>query len=125
MEKAFDRIDRNLLFFKLLKMGFGGKTYRCLKNIYDGSKACVNVNGFITNYFDTDFGVKQGDCLSPTLFNLFINDLITDIKSECIGVDIGVAIVHCLMYADDLALIAESEKDLQDMLSVVSSWCNK
>ena len=33
--------------------------------------------------------------------------------------------LNCLMYADDLALIAENETDLQDMLNVLSNWCKK
>ena len=63
MEKAFDRVDRQLLFYKLLSSGIGGIMYRCLNNIYTNCKAAVNVNGYVTSWFDSDFGVRQGDCI--------------------------------------------------------------
>ena len=71
MEKAFDRVDRSLLLWKLLNMGINGKIYECVRNIYVNSNACLNLNGHLSEKFSTDFGVKQGDCLSPTLFSLF------------------------------------------------------
>ena len=125
MEKAFDRVDRSLLYFKLLKMGIGGKVLSGVKNMYNCSKACLNINGHLTEAFSTDFGVKQGDCLSPTLFSLYINDLVADIKSNSSGVDVGLFKVHCLLYADDLVLLAETEDDLQNMLNSLSAWCYK
>ena len=125
MEKAFDRVDRDLLFYKLLSMGIGGKVYNCIKNMYDGCKASINLNGHITESFMTEFGVKQGDCLSPTLFGLFVNDMVNDLKTNCVGVHLGDLIIHCLLYADDIALMAESEEDLQRMFDVMHSWCKK
>ncbi len=41
MEKAFDCVDRNLLIYKLLSLGVGGKMYNCLKSIYSNCKAGV------------------------------------------------------------------------------------
>ena len=122
--KAFDRVNRDLLFYKMLKIGFGGKVYQCIKDIYDGCKACVNLNGHLTDAFATEYGVKQGDCLSPTLFSLFINDMADEIKSSCNCVSLGNFDVHCLLHADDLVLLAEME-DLQCMLDTVLLWCRK
>ena len=107
MEKAFDRVNRDLLFYKMLKLGIGGKVYQCIKDIYDGCKASINLNRHLTDAFATEYGVKQGDCLSPTLFSLFINDMADEIKSNCNGVSLGNFDVHCLLYADDLVLLAE------------------
>ncbi len=124
-EKAFDRVDRNLLYYKLTSLGISGKILNCIKNIYDGSKSGVNVNGYITDWFSSDYGVRQGDCLSPTLFGLFINDLVDDIRSCSKGIQIPNLNLHCLLYADDLALISESEEDLQCMLNGLMNWCKK
>ena len=49
-EKAFDRVDRELLLYKLLNIGIGGRMYDNIKNIYTGTTSCVNVNGFMTKY---------------------------------------------------------------------------
>ena len=81
--------------------------------------------GLFTNWFPTSFGVKQGDNLSPTLFSVFLNDLATEIKKLNAGVDTSDGTVGILLYADDIALIAPSEKNLQKMLDTLSAWTDK
>jgi hypothetical protein len=124
-EKAFDRIDRNLLFAKLKKLGLNGNMLNCIKAIYSHCKCMVNINGHLTESFDSHFGVRQGDNLSPTLFNLFINDLVTEINNGSRGVACGDTFVHCLLYADDLVVISDDENDLQKMLDILHSWCSR
>ncbi len=125
-EKAFDRVDRNLLYFKLKSMGVGGKMLNMIKCIYSNCESCINVNGYLTDNFPTEFGVRQGDTLSPTLFGLFINDLVQDMDLYGKGVNLCQNLkVSCLLYADDLAILAESEEDLQGMLNVLQTWCQK
>lgn len=124
-EKAFDRVDRNLLLYKLLTLGLKGHIYENIKCIYHEAICCINVNNMLTDWFKTDSGVKQGDTLSPTLFNIFINDLVTDVKSLNLGIDIDGCKVSILLYADDIVLIAESESDLQKMLDCVYNWSQK
>ena len=125
MEKAFDRIDRALLFHKLLTLGIGGKIFNCIKNMYDSCEAIISLNNYSTPTFPTNNGIKQGDSLSPTLFGLFINDIVSVIKESASGTRIEDTYIHCLLYADDIALIAESEEDLQRMLDAVYRWCMK
>ena len=74
--------------------------------------------------------MKQGDCLSPTLFAIFINDLALELKQSGIGVDISIdlsaaILVNVLLYADDLALMADNEEDLQSIIFIVENWCKK
>ena len=61
------------------------------------------------------------------LFSLgiFINDLAIEIKNMGLGVLCGTTKVSILLYADDIALIAENEKDLQKMLTKLEEWCTK
>ncbi len=125
MEKAFDRVNRNLLFYKLLSMGIRGKIFKCLKCMYDGCKAGVNVNGYVTDWFETEYGVKQGDCLSPSLFSLYINDLVSDLNINAVGIENNEFSIKCLLYADDIALIGNSVNDLQCMLNTMYEWCKK
>ena len=62
-------------------------------------------------------GYRQGDGLSPMLFNIFTNDL-PDIfdHSKTDPVQLDTTKLNCLLYADDLVLLSESEKGLQSCL---------
>jgi hypothetical protein len=69
--------------------------------------------------------VKQGCCLSPTLFSVFANDLVKEINDLDLGITMGEAKVSILMYADDIFLIADSAEKLQSMLNTLHSWCKR
>ena len=125
MCKAFDWVDRNLLFYKLLKYNISGKIYNAIKALYSNTVSCIKLNGKLSGWFETKSGVRQGDTLSPTLFCLFINDLITEINKLQLGIRIGNTNISILAYADDIALVAENEINLQKMFDFVNEWCKK
>ena len=79
--------------------------------------------GFSGERVKVDSGVKQGYILSPLLFNLFVYDLIGTLKKSGYGVNVGGEKVVCLAYADDIALLAETEQDLQNLLDITFEWC--
>ena len=82
------------------------------------------LNEFETDYFDCPIGVKQGDCLSPTLFAIFINDLAEEIKASNVGLNLDPeTCINILLYADDIVLLAKTEADLQFLLFLVENWC--
>ena len=124
-KKAYDHVDRNLLWEKMSQLGVGNKVLSALKGIYENVNCCVKVNGFLTNCFEVSTGLKQGCLLSPLLFNMYVSDLIDYIKGNCNGIHIAGENVCALIYADDLALIASNEKDLQKMLDSLQVWCEK
>ena len=123
--KAFDLVSRDLLLFRLLEYGVNGNFYNTIKCIYTKSTCAVRVNDSVTNWFSADQGVKQGDNLSPSLFSIFLNSLITDLKALGIGVQMATNLVCVLAYADDLVLVAENEMDLQKLLDTLYNWCHK
>lgn len=125
MEKAFDWVNRDLLFYSLLKYNIDGKMYKAIKAIYTKTTACVRVNDTLSGSFLANSGVRQGDSLSPTLFALFINDLATTIKDMNLGVGVGENNIPILLYADDIVLISPNEVNLQKMLDAMSKWCFK
>ncbi len=111
--------------FKLLSQyKIGGKFYGSIKNMYDNVKTCVKLPGWITKPFKLEKGIKQGDTLSPYLFNLYLNDtnqIYT--KQECGSPSLGEHKVKCLLYADDLLILSEIAQGLQNALNKLNIYC--
>ena len=100
-QKAFDSVDRHFLLFKLLKIGVSGHMYNAISALYSNPRSRISLNEHKTEYFHCPIGVKQGDCLSPTLFAIFINDLAKEIKESGIGIQIEENLfINMLLYAD-------------------------
>lgn len=127
LQKCFDFIDREMMLYKLnvLVHDIDGKVYNSVKSIYQNSESCVLLNGQLTNWFSCNTGVKQGDNRSPTLFSIFINDLVQEINELGLGVDVGEKKMSLLLYADDKAMIAISKAELQRMLDKFHHWCKR
>jgi hypothetical protein len=77
------------------------------------------------NTFETNIGVKQCCILSPTLFSLYINDLIDHFGPECEPLELNRKPIFCLRYADDIILLSEPAKGLQKSLDLLKTYCDK
>jgi hypothetical protein len=124
-QKAFDYVNRDLLLYKLLLDKVDGNMYFAIKSIYDNTVSSLRLNNKLTDWFDIDSGVRQGDALSTTLFSTFINDLAIEINSLNLGIDVGSMKITTLLYADDIILVANDENDLQRIIDHVYEWCQK
>ena len=81
--KAYDSVNRNILWDVLQKAGAGGKMLRALRATYSSVVASVRVEaGCTTEEFSCPVGLKQGECNSPLLFSFFINELATTIREK-------------------------------------------
>ncbi|CAG2240243.1 unnamed protein product [Mytilus edulis] len=121
-QKAFDSVDHNLLFHKLLSIGIHGNMYKAIKSTYEKLQAAVRLNGSLTDWFSVEAGVRQGDNLAPTLFAVFVDDLVTEINRIGKGINIGTDSLSCLLYADDIVLISDTVDGLQSLLHCVTDW---
>ena len=70
-----------------------------------------------SNYFIMETGVRQGGILSPFLFKFYIDSIIEDISVMREGCNLGITKVNILAYADDIVLIAGSERDMELLYS--------
>ena len=60
-----------------------------VKALYCRTFSCINLNGHPTEWFESLVGVRQGDNLSPTLFNIFLNDLANELNALNLGIKMG------------------------------------
>ena len=73
--KAFDTVWRSGLFKKILNLGIGGKFYHVVKYMYSNSRFVVRKHNTVSEAGISRQDVRQGDGLSPILFNVFVNDV--------------------------------------------------
>ncbi len=126
LEKAFDWLNRDLLFSKLIDNNIDGEMYFAIKSLLSATQSKITLSGEVsTAWFDVSSGVRQGDPLSPTLFSLFINDFVTYLKDNNATFKFGNHNINSLLYADDMVLFANSEHELQTSLNLLSQWCYK
>ncbi|MES9883775.1 MAG: reverse transcriptase family protein [Sedimenticola sp.] len=124
--KAFDSVNRDCLWFKLLNVGIRGKMINIIQTLYKQVEATVKINGRLTDWFTVNSGVVQGNNLAPTLFSVYVNDVAKEINELNIGVQLSNGeCISLLMYADDFVLIAASEIELQRMLDTLHNWSDK
>ena len=126
LEKAFDSINRNLLWTKLHQVGVSTKILILLQSIYEKSSSVIKVKNDISTSFPYQRGVRQGCPLSPLLFSLFLSDLdsFMTVHNNCKGVRLLEQTVNSLMFADDLVIFSDTNKDLQHSLSVLEAYCS-
>ena len=67
----------------------------------------------------------QGCNLSPTLFNIFVNDVPNLFANSCTPVKLGDTDLNFLLYADDLVLLSESQVGLQNCLTKLKSYTKR
>ena len=122
-KKAYDTINRSKLWCRLVSTGLCGKLFRAVKSLYSSVSSCIRLNDLHTDWFEVKPGLRQGCILSPLLFNFYINDLAIYLIVFGIGINCGEDIVCILMYADDVVLLAETERDLQILMNALNDWC--
>ena len=120
---AFDRISRSLLVRKLIRFGAGTIFVACIASMYMSTDNVI--------FRDKDYvmytlysGIKQGLPLSPILFIFYINDIFDTfrrIHRRCIE-DIY-KLIHLLIHADDVTLLAVNRDDVIKKLRTLSEYC--
>lgn len=137
--KAFDTVDRISLWKKLISINVNGNVLRVIRNLYAHAKSCVKNGGEISGFFSSRVGVRQGENLSPLLFALYLNDLVSHLSADYDGLrDFSVDLdsylsdndiqvyyrMYALLYADDTILLAETPEQLQSALDSMYTYCN-
>ena len=109
---------------KLLNRGEPPYIVNLLHFWYRNQLFQVKWGQFLSMPFYVSNGIRQGGILSPYLFNLYINDLSTDLLESSVGCHVGGQCVNHLSYADDMVLMAPSVRALQKLLNVCSCFAD-
>lgn len=103
LEKAFDRVLREVVWWALRSLGVEEWLVAVIRARYEGVTTEVRMKDGESNSFEVKVGVHRGSVLSPLLFIIVLEALS---KEFCVGLPWE------LFYADDLCLIADTEQEL-------------
>ena len=95
--------------------------YTAISSLYSNPKSGVMLQDYETEYFDCPIGDKQGNCLSPTLFAIFINDLANEIKDAGVGVSIDIGNDEDIGTYDNIDTSALMQKTLHNLVSKIQN----
>jgi hypothetical protein len=123
--KAFDTISHYGLFTKLMNR----KVPLCFLLVlifwYLNMSYHCKWGQEKSDAFQVLCGTKQGGILSPELFSLYIDDLVKILKKEHIGCHMIRLFLACILFADDLTLLAPTRSVMQRMIDICSEYCAK
>ena len=114
-EKAFDNIQRQILFNILKSRHTPDTLLMAIVDIYAQNKIWIKFNNKLWKPVEINKGVRQGCPLSPTLFNIYLDEIITKWqKQDITGIKLSkTQQLSKLLFADDQVIAANTEDNLQ------------
>lgn len=123
-QKAFDSINHTYLWNALEEQGVCKEILDILKELYKNSKAYIKLDRAGPT-FPLGRGVKQGDPLSPNLFNALLEKVFREVDWTNYGIRIDGKPLNHLRFADDIVLISEKSEEVQKMLDELVAASSK
>ena len=145
LTKAFDTVSRDGLWRIMVKFGCPPRFISMVRQFHVGMQARVRDNGAVSESFTVTNGVKQGCVLAPTLFSIMFSTMLSDaFRNGDVGIKINYRmdgklfnlrwlkgktkvmseIIKDFLFADDCALNAGSEEDMQESVDKFSTACS-
>ncbi|KAK3546147.1 hypothetical protein QTP70_024471, partial [Hemibagrus guttatus] len=107
LEKAYDRVPREELWYCMRKSGVAEKYVRVVQDMYERSRTVVRCAVGQTEEFKVEVGLHQGSALSPFLFAMVMDQLSEEVRQES---------PWTMMFADDIVICSESREQVEENL---------
>ncbi|KAK3520715.1 hypothetical protein QTP70_030597 [Hemibagrus guttatus] len=107
LEKAYDRVPREELWYCMRKSGVAEKYVRVVQDMYERSRTVVRCAVGQIEEFKVEVGLHQGSALSPFLFAMVMDQLSEEVRQES---------PWTMMFADDLVICSESREQVEESL---------
>ncbi|KAK3525929.1 hypothetical protein QTP70_010997 [Hemibagrus guttatus] len=107
LEKAYDRVPREELWYCMRKSGVAEKYVRVVQDMYERSRTVVRCAVGQTEEFKVEVGLHQGSALSPFLFAIVMDQLSEEVRQES---------PWTIMFADDIVICSESREQVEENL---------
>ncbi|KAK3569040.1 hypothetical protein QTP86_021557 [Hemibagrus guttatus] len=104
LEKAYDRVPREELWYCMRRSGVAEKYVRVVQHMYERSRTVVRCAVGQTEEFNVEVGLHQGSALSPFLFAIVMDQLSEEVRQES---------PWTMMFADDIVICSESREQVE------------
>ena len=144
LTKAFDLVSRDGLFKALHKISCPPRLHSLIESFHSNMKGTEQFNGNLSKPFDMHSGVKQGCVLTPTLFGIFFTLLLRhafgtaqegiylqtrsdgslfNLAHLKVRAKVHEALIRDMLFADDAAVVAHTQRELQLLMDHFSQAC--
>ena len=107
LEKAYDTVPRDLIWYCLRKRGIAEEYVRVIQDMYHDCETAVVTTVGETESIKIEVGLHQGSALSPFLFILILDIVTEEIREET---------PWAMLFADDLVLCDQSKENMEERL---------
>ena len=124
-QKAFDSVEKSAIISTLKRFNFGETFINYIKVLLEDTYGCVRNGGWLSPWFETQRGVKQGCCTSPYLFILVAELMSIKLRNDNNVNNIDTPafnyenIINILLYADDTTLFVKNEEALKAAFKII------
>ena len=125
IKSAYDLVSYQKLFCILCDRGVPKYLILLLLSWYTTQKLVVRWGGTLSDSFGMANGIRQGSCLSPHLFNVYVDQLNYQLRNSGVGCHIANKCVNNLSYADDMVLLTPDAKSLNELLKICEEFARE
>ena len=130
--KAYDTIHQHGMWQMLRVYGVRGKLFKGVQSFHIDSRACDWVGNDVSKWFPINVVLRQGCVMSPWLFNVYADGVVREVNVrdlvkglQLLSVKGGRFEINQLLFADNTALVADSEEKLHRLVSEFGRVCDR